>query len=86
MQADVVVHELDGLFVDPAQMNRGFGRALLEDAARRSIAGGAQYLEVTAGPARGFYESVVFEIVGSAETRFDSAVRMRRDLRRGDGS
>ncbi len=85
MQADVVVHELDGLFVDPAQMNSGFGRALVEDAARRSIAGGARYLEVTAGPARGFYERVAFEVVGSAETRFGAAVRMRRDLRRADG-
>jgi GNAT superfamily N-acetyltransferase len=85
MQADAVVHELDGLFVDPAQMNRGFGRGLVEDAARRSIAGGARHLEVTAGPARGFYESVAFEVVVSAETRFGPAVRMRRDLRRADG-
>jgi GNAT superfamily N-acetyltransferase len=81
MPADAVVDELDGLFVDPAHMNRGFGRALVEDAARRSIARGARYLEVTAGPARGFYERVAFEVVGSAETRFGPAVRMRRDLR-----
>jgi len=86
MPADAVVHELDGLFVDPAHMSRGVGRALVEDAAGRSIAGCARYLEVTAGPARGFYEGLAFEVVGSAETRFGRAVRMRRDLRRADGS
>jgi len=26
------MHELDGLFVDPAQMSSGIGRALVEDA------------------------------------------------------
>ena len=31
-------HELDGLFVEPAQMRRGVGRALVEDAAGRARA------------------------------------------------
>lgn len=75
------VHELDGLFVEPAHMNRGVGRTLVEDAAGRALAAGAMYLEVTAGPARGFYERVDFTVVASAETRFGPAVRMRRELK-----
>jgi GNAT superfamily N-acetyltransferase len=74
------VHELDGLFVEPAQMYGGIGRALVEDAARRARAAGATSLEVIAGPATGFYEKVGFAVVGSAATRFGPAVRMRRDL------
>jgi hypothetical protein len=50
--ADGAVHELDGLFVEPAHMQRGVGRALVEDAARRALADGARCLEVTAGPPR----------------------------------
>jgi len=74
-------HELDGLFVEPSNMGHGVGRALVEDAAARASRGGAECLEVTAGPARGFYERVGFRLVGSAETRFGPAVRMRRALR-----
>lgn len=73
-------HELDGLFVDPARMNRGVGRALIEDAAARASHDGAECLEVTAGPAQGLYEKAGFQLVGSAETRFGPAVRMRREL------
>ena len=73
-------HELDGLFVEPGHMDRGVGRALVEDAASRASDDGAECLEVTAGPAQGFYEKVGFHLVGSAETRFGPAVRMRRGL------
>jgi GNAT superfamily N-acetyltransferase len=73
-------HELDGLFVDPAYMGHGVGGALVEDAARRAAQNGAACLEVTAGPAQGFYRKVGFHLVGSAETRFGPAVRMRRGL------
>jgi hypothetical protein len=52
----------------------------LEDAANRALAAGATYLEVTAGPASGFYEKVTFSIVDRAETRFGPAMRMRREL------
>ncbi len=72
--------ELDGLFVEPDSMQRGVGRALVEDACLRARAAGAACLEVTAGPAQGFYEKVGFEVVGVAETRFAPAVRMRRAL------
>ena len=77
---DARVHELDGLFVEPGHMGRGVGRALVEDAAERAARGGAEYLEVTAGPAQGFYEKAGFDLVGAAQTRFGPAVRMRRRL------
>lgn len=74
------VHELDGLFVEPQHMSSGVGRALIEDAAARASAQGAEALEVTVGPAQGFYERVGFNLIGTAQTRFGPAVRMRRDL------
>ena len=75
------VHELDGLFVEPDQMYGGIGRALVEDAAARASHGGARCLEVTAGPAQGFYEKVGFRVIGESQTRFGPAVRLRRELR-----
>ena len=75
-------YELDGLFVDPAHMARGVGRALVEDAVERASCQGAACLEVTAGPAQGFYERVGFRLIGAAQTRFGPAVRMRRELER----
>jgi GNAT superfamily N-acetyltransferase len=75
-----VSYELDGLFVDPAHMLGGVGRALVEDAAARASSRGAACLEVTAGPAQGFYERVGFRLIGAADTRFGPAVRMRREL------
>jgi GNAT superfamily N-acetyltransferase len=74
------VDELDGLFVEPASMFGGVGRALVEDAAARAARAGAVALEVTAGPAQGFYENVGFSVCGITETRFAPAVRMRRAL------
>ncbi|HXD56521.1 MAG TPA: GNAT family N-acetyltransferase [Thermoleophilaceae bacterium] len=79
--SDGAVHELDGLFVEPAHMRRGVGRALVEDAATRASGEGAELLEVTAGPAQRFYETVGFQLVGATDTRFGPAVRMRRALR-----
>jgi ribosomal protein S18 acetylase RimI-like enzyme len=61
-------------------MNHGVGRALVEDAAARAARAGADCLDVTAGPAQGFYEKVGFQLVGAAATRFGPAVRMRREL------
>ncbi len=74
------VHELDGLFVEPEHMGRGVGRALVEDALARASADGAERMEVTAGPAQGFYEKLGFHLVGPTRTRFGPAVRMGRDL------
>ena len=79
---DSGTHELDGLFVEPDRMHRGVGRALVEDAVARATANGAACLDVTAGPAEGFYERVGFVVTGSAETRFGPAVRMRYEVLR----
>jgi GNAT superfamily N-acetyltransferase len=70
-------HELDGLFVEPSHMHAGVGRALVEDAAARASRQGAKWLDVTAGPAQGFYERVGFDLVGPTQTRFGPAVRLR---------
>jgi GNAT superfamily N-acetyltransferase len=80
--ADGPSHELDGLFVEPAQMRRGIGRALVEDAAGRARSRGALVMDVTAGPAQPFYERAGFVVTGPAQTRFGTAVRMRRTLLR----
>jgi GNAT superfamily N-acetyltransferase len=74
------VFELDGLFVEPAAMGAGIGRALIEDACGRARARGGLAIEVIAGPASAFYEKVGFTMTGAAQTRFGPAVRMRRGL------
>lgn len=74
-------YELDGLFVEPGHMQSGVGRALVADAAARAARDGAACLEVTAGPAQGFYEKLGFCLVGTVQTRFAPAVRLRLDLR-----
>ncbi len=73
-------HELDGLFVEPAELRQGVGRALVEDAVGRARSAGARSLDVTAGPAQPFYERLGFRVTGGAETRFGPAVRMSREL------
>jgi ribosomal protein S18 acetylase RimI-like enzyme len=73
-------HELDGLFVEPDCLRRGIGRTLVDDAVARARARSARRLEVTAGPAQGFYEKLGFIVVGSVQTRFAPAVRMHRAL------
>jgi GNAT superfamily N-acetyltransferase len=78
--SDGAARELDGLFVEPAHMRAGVGRMLVEDAAARASAEGAEYLDVTAGPAQAFYERVGFRVIGTAQTRFGPALRMRRLL------
>ena len=75
------IYELDGLFVEPDQMQRGIGRSLVQDACRRARAAGAEGLEVIAGPAQVFYEKVGFVVIAPAQTRFGPAARMRRELK-----
>ena len=77
---DSATDELDGLFVEPRRMEHGIGRALIDDAVARAAARGTRRLEVTAGPAQGFYERTGFRVIGSTKTRFGPAVRMRRDM------
>jgi GNAT superfamily N-acetyltransferase len=52
-------HELDGLFVAPERMHGGIGRALVDDAAARARAGGANTLQVIAGRAQASTRSSV---------------------------
>jgi len=73
-------HELDGLFVEPGHMRRGIGRSLVEGACERARNDGAHRLEVTTGPVQAFYEKLGFNVVGTVQTRFAPAVRMRRYL------
>jgi GNAT superfamily N-acetyltransferase len=77
----IEIHELDGLFVEPLHMHQRIGRALVEDAVARAIRDGAAALEVTAGPAQGFYEKTGFSVIRETQTRFGPALRMRRNLR-----
>ena len=79
--AVVLAHELDGLYVDPAAMQGGVGRRLVEDAADRARAAGVGALHLTANPQSvAFYERVGFVRTGDAETRFGPGARMRLDL------
>ena len=57
-------------------------QAFIDSGWVRASGQGAEALEVTAGPAQGFYERVGFTLIGAAQTRFGPAVRMRRDLQR----
>ncbi len=63
-------------------MRRGIGRALVEDAVDRATSTGGDCMEVTAGPAQGFYERIGFHVIGTTQTRFAPAVRMRREFTR----
>ena len=73
--------ELDGLFVEPAVIRGGLGRALVADAAARARSAGATHLDVVAGPeAVGFYERLGFVREGPAETLFAEAFRLHLSL------
>lgn len=72
--------ELEDLFVEPAVQGRGIGRSLVVDVLERARAGGARRVEVTAGPAQGFYERAGFRYDGEVATRFGPAVRMTQEL------
>jgi ribosomal protein S18 acetylase RimI-like enzyme len=69
--------ELDGLFVDPDQMRRGIGAALVADVVAIAREGGAARLEVTANRnALAFYERNGFAAVGEVPTQFLPGLRM----------
>ena len=76
---DDALAELEDLFVAPASMRRGVGRALVADVLALARSQGATRLEVTANDAaRAFYETVGFVADGVAPTRFGPAPRMAR--------
>jgi len=73
--------ELDGLFVDPSQWRQGVGRMLVNHCAEVAQARGSSELHVVGNyHAEGFYLSCGFEKIGAAETRFGSALLLRRPL------
>ena len=73
--------ELDGLFVDPAFMRRGIGRALVEDALALGRERGCRRIEVTANPrAVEFYVKVGFIDDGVVPTQFGPGLRMHVDV------
>jgi GNAT superfamily N-acetyltransferase len=70
--------ELDGLFVEPAHMGAGVGRALIEDASRIARERRATRIEVVANPeAAAFYQRLSFTGAQQVPTRFGFARRMR---------
>ena len=74
--------ELDGLFVEPHQQRRGFGRSLVDYVAQVARARGSLALHVIGNPhAREFYLSCGFALVGITETRFGPGLLMRRELK-----
>jgi GNAT superfamily N-acetyltransferase len=73
--------ELDDLFVDPDQMQRGVGRALVRDLVVIASSRGAKRIEVTANPdARPFYTKVGFVADDYVQTTFGPAIRMHLDV------
>jgi GNAT superfamily N-acetyltransferase len=72
---------LDDLFVEPALMRQGIGRALVEDAAARALGARCREMTVIAHPRNfAFYESVGFVRGEPQATRFGPATCLRREL------
>jgi len=72
--------ELQDLFVEPGRMHSGVGRLLVDDAVVSARRRGVMRIEVTAGPAVGFYEKVGFERGEAVATRFGPALRLSRSV------
>ena len=73
--------ELEDLFVDPDVMRRGVATRLVRALIERGVAASVPWIEVTANPhAAAFYASVGFTEVGTVQTRFASAPRLRRSI------
>lgn len=74
--------ELDGLFVEPAAWRSSIGRSLVAEAERMAVRNNASFLWVVAGSnAEGFYTRCGFVRFGDAQTRFGTAVTLRKALR-----
>jgi GNAT superfamily N-acetyltransferase len=72
-----VAMEVVDLFVEPAHMRHGVGRALLRDLVERARGLGLARLEVTANQhALAFYEAVGFVTDGERATQFSVAPHM----------
>jgi ribosomal protein S18 acetylase RimI-like enzyme len=76
------VAEIEDLFVDPSQMRRHIGEALVLDISLRLLELGFENLEVTANPhAMAFYRYMGFEDSHIVKTEGYPAPRLRRRLR-----
>jgi len=73
--------ELEDLFVDPAFMRQGVGRALIRDVTEQARQLGARRVEVDANDhALRFYEEVGFVALERVTLEHGTAVRMRLDV------
>jgi len=73
--------DLDGLFVEPDRWGHGYGRMLVEAAARRAHELGASILHVVANPhAERFYYRAGFHLTGQGSTQFGPALLMEMAL------
>jgi N-acetylglutamate synthase-like GNAT family acetyltransferase len=73
--------ELDGLFVEPTMMRRGFGRLLVEYCAEVARGRGSTVLHVVGNPhAEDFYLQCGFIQFGKTSTRFGVGLLMRKML------
>jgi hypothetical protein len=73
-------HELDGLFVEPAQMQRGLAAGWSKTRANVPAPPALFDSRLLPGPPRASNERVGFQVVCATETRFGNAVRMQRLL------
>jgi GNAT superfamily N-acetyltransferase len=75
--------EIEDLFVQPAWMGRGAGRALVLDLVTRAADRGARRVEVTANDhALGFYSGLGFVVERHVSTVFGKARRLFLDVAR----
>ena len=73
--------EIEDLFVDPAWMRQGIGRALVLDLIAIARDRGVRRVEVTANQhALVFYETAGFAVSHEVTTRFGPAPRMQLDM------
>jgi ribosomal protein S18 acetylase RimI-like enzyme len=75
------VFEIEDLFVDPEQMRRGIGRALVLDLIAIARGRGVRRVEVTANQhALAFYGKAGFVVGHEVQTMFGPAPRMHQDV------
>jgi SAM-dependent methyltransferase/GNAT superfamily N-acetyltransferase len=77
LSADTGMRQLDHLWLEPAAIGRGYGRALLQHAGSRARESGVRLLEIESDPnARGFYEKLGAHVIGEHQTEIDGQRRV----------